>query len=861
MPEWARGYVGALVKAGIAKGVSADKFGANDPVTREQLATFFIRAFGYDDEAAELNLNVKFADAAQVSDWAKAAVAFAAEIGFIKGDGTNFNPKAPAERQAVARLAYEFYKNAEVYKQKAEALFEIKVTVSATGVKTLKVDFGKAVDPSKAKFEVKKGSVVVNVSKVTFAADNKSATLELATKLTKGEYTVNVTGISSKTLSATVSVEDEKVAKIELLSKTAAAVFGTDTNAGKIVEAKIGFRVLNQYGEDITKSSPNITWTSSYGTVEPDYTNGVIRLVPPTGANFVKDQKVVVTGIEQTTGTVVSETLTIGDKAYVAEIKVKGLYHAENKELNTDSNYSEYYLLVEAKDQYGNKVNAAKFADDVLATTSNPAVINVAYTNNGKPFVDNNGPNGELRVQLAAPTGTKLDGTATIRLISKYNGVAGDFNITVKAAAKVDTFTLQAPATVVAAGETIEIPFTAVDQYGNEVTSYSALNGKVTLSSTAGENTLWFEQDYVNNKAVLKFKAPSTEGTYILMAITPTGKVSQLTVQVRSLANPVVVSEVKNVNVALLKDAELTLKASDIVVNDQYGRKVSSLDNNYKLVVSAVDGNADTVLITDNDNKVVNKKDITSANDKVVFKGSATKGSERFKVELYKKNNTTWEPVRGSEYEFTLRTVALADVAEFKVADIPVIYNASSHAVTLDVYGTLSDGTKVILPAEQYTVSTNVSGLSYINGKLDASGVKSFPQGKNEITGTVLVVFKGANGPVTVTKEVKVTNATPVVTTIKLADSVKNGVATVSAKTTDVVGTLKNLFTYVDQYGVNMTDVTPTIVITNVVNAAGEAPQVNKDTAQINGLEPGDTFNFTVIAGGKTATIKVVVTN
>lgn len=745
--------------------------------------------------------------------------------------------------------------------------FELKVSVSATGVKLLKVDFNKVVDANKAKFEVKKGSVTVNVSKVTFAADNKSAVLELATKLTKGDYTVNVTGVSDKTLSATVSVEDEKVAKIELLSKTAAAVFGsTETDAGKIVEAKVGFRVLNQYGEDITKSSPNITWTSSYGTVEPDYTNGVIRLVPPTGANFVKDQKVVVTGIEQTTGTVVSETLTIGDQAYVAEIKVKGLYHPENKELNTDSNYSEYYLLVEAKDQYGNKVNAAKFADDVLATTSNPAVINVAYTNNGKPVVDNNGPNGELRVQLAAPTGTKLDGTATIRLISKYNGVAGDFNITVKAAAKVDTFTLQAPATVVAAGETIEIPFTAVDQYGKEVTSYSALNGKVMLSSTAGENTLWFEQDYVNNKAVLKFKAPSTEGTYILMAVTPTGKVSQLTVQVRSLANPVVVSEVKNVNVALLKDATLTLKASDIVVNDQYGRKVSSLDyNNYKLVVSAVDGAADTVLITSD-------AEITSANDQIVFKGSATKGSERFKIALYKKNNTdnTWEIVRGSEYEFTLRTVALADVAEFKVADIPVIYNKSTHAVTLDTYGTLSDGTKVILPAEQYTVWTNVSGLSYIGGKLDASGVMSFPQGKNEITGTVLVVFEGANGPVTVTKEVKVTNAEPVVTTIKLADSVKNGVASLSA-TDFSFANLKNLFTYIDQYGVNMAedDVNPKFLVTNVVkttrNQDDEDLNIAKDKSgfveNITNVKAGDTFNFTVIAGGKTTTIKVVITD
>ncbi len=141
VPEWARGYVGAVVKAGIMKGYNETKFGANDFITREQMAVTFVRAFGYEDEAAGLNLSIKFADAAQVSDWAKADVALAAEIGFIQGDGTNFNPKGNAERQAVARLAYEFYKNKDVYVKKAEevVIANLKV-VSVTVINSKKIE-------------------------------------------------------------------------------------------------------------------------------------------------------------------------------------------------------------------------------------------------------------------------------------------------------------------------------------------------------------------------------------------------------------------------------------------------------------------------------------------------------------------------------------------------------------------------------------------------------------------------------------------------------------------------------------------------------------------------------------------------
>lgn len=110
--DWARPYVGALVNADLTSGKTSNTYGATDNLTREEMATFFIRAMGLEDRAATLLtdeiIQNSFNDAAQVQDYAKANVALSQALGFIKGDGTNFNPGANAERQAVAALVCRY---------------------------------------------------------------------------------------------------------------------------------------------------------------------------------------------------------------------------------------------------------------------------------------------------------------------------------------------------------------------------------------------------------------------------------------------------------------------------------------------------------------------------------------------------------------------------------------------------------------------------------------------------------------------------------------------------------------------------------------------------------------------------------
>ncbi|WP_336781401.1 S-layer homology domain-containing protein [Paenibacillus illinoisensis] len=119
--QWYAGYVGALVKSGIAQGTSKDSFSPNKNVTREELAVFFVRAFGWNQQdVTSQTSKPQLFDLDQVSNWAKDSVALAYQSGFIKGlvqkDGTvKFNPSGIADRQALARLAYEFVMNKSTY--------------------------------------------------------------------------------------------------------------------------------------------------------------------------------------------------------------------------------------------------------------------------------------------------------------------------------------------------------------------------------------------------------------------------------------------------------------------------------------------------------------------------------------------------------------------------------------------------------------------------------------------------------------------------------------------------------------------------------------------------------------------------
>ncbi|MBL0388861.1 S-layer homology domain-containing protein [Tumebacillus sp. ITR2] len=115
--DWAQPYVAAVEKAGLMKGEETNSFGGRHEVTREQMATIFMRALGQPDLATTYaTKNSTFVDNEDIADYAKPNIAMAQQLGFVvgnpAGDGAfKFEPTAHAERQAVALLLHKFYTN------------------------------------------------------------------------------------------------------------------------------------------------------------------------------------------------------------------------------------------------------------------------------------------------------------------------------------------------------------------------------------------------------------------------------------------------------------------------------------------------------------------------------------------------------------------------------------------------------------------------------------------------------------------------------------------------------------------------------------------------------------------------------
>ena len=100
---------------GIVGGYSAERFGPNDSVSREQLAAILWRYAAYtgvDTSSGDaFNLGI-FVDAEQISGWAWDALRWAADAGLITGVGNErISPETNASRAQVATILMRYHAN------------------------------------------------------------------------------------------------------------------------------------------------------------------------------------------------------------------------------------------------------------------------------------------------------------------------------------------------------------------------------------------------------------------------------------------------------------------------------------------------------------------------------------------------------------------------------------------------------------------------------------------------------------------------------------------------------------------------------------------------------------------------------
>lgn len=113
---WYAPYVEWAYENEITNGVSADKFGVNNPISREQMVTLFYntaKKYGHDVSVNNLYKYLKVSDKSAIETWAQEAVKWALQNSILSGTGTKgtmviISPDKTATRAEAAQLITKY---------------------------------------------------------------------------------------------------------------------------------------------------------------------------------------------------------------------------------------------------------------------------------------------------------------------------------------------------------------------------------------------------------------------------------------------------------------------------------------------------------------------------------------------------------------------------------------------------------------------------------------------------------------------------------------------------------------------------------------------------------------------------------
>ena len=119
--KWYADAITWTAESGIFAGYGKDKFGPDDPITREQLAAIFYRYADYKGYDLTVKGNPDTCkDADKITDYAKTAMQWTVGSGLVKGKSGNLlDPQGTATRAEIAAMLHRFIEKYELVQGKA----------------------------------------------------------------------------------------------------------------------------------------------------------------------------------------------------------------------------------------------------------------------------------------------------------------------------------------------------------------------------------------------------------------------------------------------------------------------------------------------------------------------------------------------------------------------------------------------------------------------------------------------------------------------------------------------------------------------------------------------------------------------
>jgi len=673
----------------------------------------------------------------------------------------------------------------------------LSATAAQTGAKAITVTFNRALTAAEkeaATFDVKNGLVSYNVT-AKWAEDNKSVVLEYAYNYFAGDYTITIGGIADP---ITVKVVEEKVTKITI----------NNDYLPKSTQAALDYTVYNQFDEKMTGQTLSINVYNATKGVSYTPVSDIINL---SGAD--KDNVIIITISHYATGVSVSKSVPVGDVAAVTEMQLGEVAPLKNK---TRISVSETGLVLPYtfKDQFGKTLKLPNHvAGNMDDDTSSETIGGIKFMTSNADIISPDTFAVDADGVLTFNTGSTA-GTVIISAIAPASGKVATVTIKVEAAAALKTFTISNPGKLVAQGDTVTIPYTAVDSYGAPIEAKDLNAGKRTDLKFLSSNT-----SVINPSSDIKFNGkneliitPSGSGTVTLYATVGGVLQNSITLDVKAVAVPTRIVGIKNLPLLFQKDATATIKAANIDIIDQYNRPISVGTYNdvaYSVVVSVDDGNGDKVSLTGST--------ITNSSDSLTLKGESA-GSEAIKFVLKKGTDDQ------STYKATFKTIADSDITGYTIDTIGTLYktSAAAYQVTPKLLGTDASGNKVTINQGIITAITS----SDIN-TVAVSGTKIY--GVKAGTATI-AIWRNATKLAEAT--VEVSDVAPYAASAKF-DKASYTVT----DTTSVTVTL----TVKDQYGVTIDNPVGVWVIEDVKGEIATLNVTSDTTATITKVAAGVT--------------------
>ncbi|MDN4605949.1 S-layer homology domain-containing protein [Sporosarcina highlanderae] len=699
--------VNAIVEAKIAGGKSETSFAPDANITRQEMAKMLANAYGL---TAKENAN--FTDVN--SNWI-GYVSALKEAGITLGKtDTTFAPTANLTRGEFALFMYRA--------EGTPVVGEVALSsAKAVNAKTIELTFNKAVDTEKAKIEVLRGTFKQNVT-AQWAEDNKSVQLVSAGNFQAADYTVTVSGLAEKDLTASVKIEAQKIASIQVLSDV--AVLSSNPVGGLIpaedttTTATVGYVVKDQYGTDITETTPV---TTNANTVTAN--KGKITLSGLAGKRVGDLVPVVL--VHANSGTTTTATVKLSAAAAVADITVDGLYNAkgEKVELTDATKADSAYLVVNLKDQYGNALtpgDATTEAAGVIVTNTNPLVlklnsgdkIKTATINGKKKYVlDFAKVDAANDVQFRA-------GSAELLFITTMDGKTFKHTVSVSETKTTDSVSVSTPEHSII-NEDVLLPITVLDKEGNVITDKDLLthatkgikvNGNALVSADKTKLTVKDGQVYYNLG-----KATGAADNYVTATVTTaTHKIATVTYKLSAQAKPVAVRGLKNPLIVKAGQSSAAIDFSKVNVEDQYGRTMTATTwgaagANYSIGVKPVSENNEYISVNTTTNVVTAKLKNGTSNIVLYLKDSNITDT-----------NNELKEVANSAVQQQVRVTDGTEYSDYEIVEIGKVQAANTAeaagAYEFTVNGLLNGG-KVALDPSEYTVKlTGGKGTATVNG-------------------------------------------------------------------------------------------------------------------------------------------------